>query len=96
MKKYRKIQEVLVWKWTGDNSLIDEMNKDLTSFNKDDEKFEAILDGETLILSHKTDGLSSNMFVQIGEYVVLDLAEDVIPFTCYDEKWLNKKYIELD
>ena len=96
MKKYRKIQEVMVWKWEGDNSLIDEMNKDLIPFNEDIcEKFEVFADGDILILSHKINNSTSNCFVQIGEYVVLDLAKEVVPFNCYDEKWLNKEYIEI-
>ena len=96
MKKYRQIQNVLVWKWDGNNSIVDEMNKDLIPFNKDIcEKFEAFVDGNILILSHKINSTSSNAFVQIGEYAVLDLSKEITPFSCYNEKWLNKEYIEI-
>ena len=101
MKKYRKKQEVLVWKWMGDSgacgqSVVDKINKDLSRFNKNDEKFEAVVNGDILTLSHKIGGHTSNYFLRIGEYAVLDINQEIMPLMGCSKEYLNNNYVRLD
>jgi formylmethanofuran dehydrogenase subunit A len=102
MKKYRKKNEILVWQWTGDKSIIAEMNEALKSFNDkyQGEKLSASMTtsnpDDVLGLSHQRGSLTSNEFVDIGEYIIFDINDNERPLGCYNEKWLNNKFVPLD
>jgi hypothetical protein len=95
MKEYRRKEVVLAWKWTGDKSIIDNINKTLESYNG---KFKVGVstDENILYASHKRDdescSLTSTDFVRLGEYIVFDVNNEDRPFGRYSEEWLNKTY----
>jgi hypothetical protein len=99
MKKYRKIQEILVFKWNGKDSVIEEINETLKPFNeKYNDKFvasRAYNDKDILCLSHKIDGGTATSFLRIGEYAVFDESDFVLPFKGYTEENLKQDYIEI-
>lgn len=97
MKKYRRKNEVLVWKWTGDKSIISEIHESVAPFVTEHVDFSVGIskDKKTLTLSHKCGYSTSNEFVSIGEVIIFDINDDERPFGCYSESYLNKKFVEL-
>jgi hypothetical protein len=98
MKKFRRKEVVLAWKWTGDKSIIDNINETLKSYEG---KFKAgVCDDENIIYASHTRGegmdiLISTDYVRKGEYIVFDVNNEDRPFGQYSEEWLNKTYEEL-
>jgi len=97
MKKYRNKNEVLVFQWTGDVSIIDNINDVLKSYN---EKGDCILkvglnENNVLYAQCKENDMTSNEFMRLNEYVVFDVNDKIYPLRGYSEENLNKKYIEL-
>lgn len=98
MKEYRRKEVVLAWKWTGDKSIIDNINDTLKSYN-DRFKVGVSSDENILYASSKSedemDTITCTDFVRIGEYIVFDVNNEDRPLGQYSEEWLNKTYEEL-
>lgn len=101
----KKIIEIYVFKWLGDESLIVEINKTLKIINKkykDRGNFSVGLsqnDNTILGLTQEySDGFEiyyTTSWTHPNEYVVLDLNEDVNPFRSVNETFFNKNYEKL-
>jgi hypothetical protein len=99
MKKYRRIKEVFIIQWVGDESILKDIQNVLNEINAEygDEYFIVSIDDKTLCLLYglyKYGGVTSS-FLEIGEYVVLDLDNENHPFFGLNETNLNKTYIEI-
>jgi hypothetical protein len=98
MEKYRRKEEVLVWQWTGDESVIAEIKQTIEPYG---DRFKVGLSTDVNILAVSTkrnegyDIFTSTDYVRKGEYVVLDFSNEVNPFGQYNEEWLNKKYTKI-
>lgn len=96
-KKYRKKEDVLVWKWEGDYSLIKEIGEVLKEYKH--LKVGVSSDPTCLYASttqsDEHDEFTSTDFIRVGEYVVFDINNELRPIACYNEEWLNKKYVEM-
>ena len=101
MKKYRRKEVVLAWKWMGDKSIIDNINKTLESYNG---RFKVGVSTDENILyasdTREDDIINSSIlittdYVRIGEYIVFDVNNEDRPLGQYSEEWLNKTYEEL-
>jgi hypothetical protein len=97
MEKYRYKNDILVFKWVGDKSLIleiEEVIKPYTSL-----KVGISTDENILYVSDsykEYDNIfTSTDYVRIGEFVVFDLNNKEKQLCCCNEEWLNKKYIKL-
>lgn len=101
MKKYRRIHEVLVWKWTGDTSTIDEINEVLKPYNEESDdkldKLEVLLENDNcLSTSWRVEGCGiTREVVRLNEYVVFDNNNEFGRIGCYDQNWLDKNYVEI-
>jgi hypothetical protein len=98
MKKYRRKETVLVWQWTGDKSIVDEINESMDSYNvkiHPDCNLKAGIDNDVVYLSHKRGTHTSSSFVYLNDYIVFDPNDEDLPLACYNESWLNKNYVEL-
>lgn len=86
MEKYRKKQEILVLKWTGKETEVEEFNELLKPFNvTESEKFyviQALNHKEILCLVHKLGGGTSTYYVNVGEYAIFDIGDTEFPFSC--------------
>ena len=93
MKKYRKIHEVLVWQWTGDTSIVDEINEVLKPYNgQDNGVLKVELQEECLLTTWSLGGGTTREVVRLNEYVVFDLNDEFYPLSGYNKNWLDKKY----
>jgi len=99
MKRYRRKEEVFVWQWTGDKSIIPEIGKML-------ERYRGLLSigissSDPNIMYIKQDignqvgSTWGNEFIRLGDYIVFDINNFETPLRCYDEKYLNKQYVEV-
>lgn len=97
MKKYRSKNEVLVWKWTGDKSIVSEINEVLEQYKTDHVEFSIVLsdDGQYLTLFTKHGYSVGHEFVFLGHYVIFNLDDNERPLGCYTGEWLNKHFVEL-
>lgn len=106
MKKYKNKREVLAIQWTGDDSIIEDVKRELdriSAESKFGEKFsisksEPYKDKVLCLIYERGDGsdiLTSTFYVYINNYIVIDLEDDVYPLSCYDEEYLNEKYAEI-
>lgn len=96
MKKYRRIHEVLVWKWEGDTSIVDEINNALISYNlESDDKLNVESEEEYLLTTWSVGGGTTREVVRLNEYVVFDANNEFRRIGCYDQYWLDKNYVEL-
>ena len=94
MKKYIRKDEVLVVKWTGEESVIKDIGEHLKSFSNYNFKLKCSNDNDVLCLSHNDGYGTSTNYCRIGEYVVIDLLRESKFFSC-NEEILNKYYVEL-
>lgn len=98
MKKFRRKEVVLAWKWIGDKSIIDNINETLKSY---DGMFKVgLTNDENILYASDTRGegmytRTSTDYVRKGEYIVFDVNNEDKPFGQYSEEWLNKTYEEL-
>jgi hypothetical protein len=96
----RKNREVHAFKWEEDESIIEDINKALAPINKkgDFGKFETSIatnprdNSKVLCLTHKMGYESSTSYVYRGDYAVLDLNEDIMPFTALSEEYFKENY----
>lgn len=97
MKKYRSKNEILVWKWTGNKSIIKEINELVKPNNTEHVKFSVSLsdDEKCLILTTKHGISITNEFVYFGQYVIFNIDDNERPFGCYTGEWLNKHFVKL-
>lgn len=97
MKKYRSKNEVLVWKWTGDKSIVSEINEVLEQYKTDHVEFSVSLseDEQYVTISTKHGYSIHNEFVYNGQYIILNIDDVERPFACYTGEWLNKHFVEL-
>lgn len=97
MKRYRKRTTALATQWDGTPSSISELKSHLKIINRKDDVFKVGIcdDGKIAYISHKEGIGTSNRFVSIGEYIVIDSDR-------YGSKFINvlseyefeKKYID--
>lgn len=97
MKEYRKKEKVFAFKWDGNKSDVDEMNKIAESNNYSDDYIKmGFTENDTLYITHHySDGGASHDFVRIGEYVVFDISNFRRRVANYSESFFNEKYVEL-
>jgi hypothetical protein len=101
MERYRRKEDVLVWEWKGNHSLVDEINNELKSFNaKYDDyhiKVGIAASDNTILYIGITEGnaLSSNSFVRVGEFVVFDIHNQYKPIFCCGEEYLEDTYTRI-
>ena len=94
MEKYRKKQEILVYKWTGDISIIDEVNTMLQNTEYNGLKLE-LSNKDILCISFESYPFTVKDFVSIGEYIVFDTDNDIRPLSNYSESFFHENFIEL-
>ena len=81
-QEYRRKTKVYVWKWEGDTSIVDEINKVIEDRREYHDPslgdYKAVInDNGVLCLGHEMPGgMSFNSFLSIGDYVVYDEDED--------------------
>lgn len=99
MEKYRKKEEVFVWQWTGDKSIISEIGEKLVKYNGQLGIGVASSDPNILYLKQEMGnqiGQSwANEFVRLSNYIVLDDNNYETPLRSYDEEWFNKNFIKI-
>ena len=97
MKKYRKKQEVVVWIWTGDKSIIDEINNVIKSYEGFGtlEVSIALNDEKILCLSHTRGFGTGTQYIRFGEYVIYDSSNEDMPLSTTNDKLLDENYVEL-
>lgn len=97
MKKYRSKNEILVWQWTGDKSIVTEIKDVLKEHNNDHVEFDVALseDEQILEISTKHGYSTGNEFVYKGQYIIFNIDDYERPFGCYNGEWLNKKFVEI-
>jgi peroxiredoxin len=93
MEKYRKKQEILVYKWTGDISIIDEINTMLKTTEYDGLKVE-LSNKDILCISYESYPFTTKDFASIGEYIVFD-TDDIRPLSTYNEERFNENFVEI-
>ena len=80
MKKYRRKQEVVVWIWTGDKSVIDELNEVMKSHEGYGTLSVSLTDdGKILCLSHTRGGGTGTQYIRFGEYFIYDDSNEDMP-----------------
>ena len=96
MERYRRKQEILVMKWTGEESEIKEFREHLKSFKEFRVEMATSNDEKILCLIHDRgyDG-TSTYYVHVGEYALLDINDELFPFRCIDERQLNEEYVKI-
>jgi len=103
MKYYRKKEEIVAWKWEGDDLIIDEITKIIEPHNDVDWIFKVgfaytgdKINKDILAVSHYDGVTSYNAFVRKGEYIIFNPTDFDIPFVGgYSEEFFNKKYKEI-
>ena len=96
MIKYRKRKEVLVYHWTGNISIINEINNMLQKTEyKDILKVELTTTKDILCISFKMEPFTTNDFVKVGEYIVFDTDNEIRPLSNYNEERFHENFIEL-
>lgn len=97
MKKYRSKNEILVWKWTGDKSIVAEINEEMKKYNNDHVEYGVSLSDDKQYLSlYRKHGYSTGTdYVYKGQYVIFNIDDNERPFGCYTGEWLNKHFVKL-
>jgi len=103
MKKYRNKKEVLAIQWTGKESIIADVKKELDRITAESkcEKFSIIKtnpfnpDKVLCLIHEREDKTQSTFYAYVGNYIVIDLYNDVYPLSCCNEEYLNEKYTEI-
>jgi hypothetical protein len=96
MKKYRRKEEVVVWIWTGDKSVIDEINEVIKSYEGYGTLSVGVTDdGKILCLSHTRGGGTGTQYIRFGEYVIYDAGCEDMPLNATNADLIKKNYIAL-
>jgi hypothetical protein len=105
MKKYREKEEVLIFKWTGDESVIEKINKEICSKLNEErgeqifsiaKGFEYDTDKEkTIFISEKWNKSSFDTLVRLNDYIVYNKQNRDAVLSCCNEDWINKNYVEI-
>ncbi len=95
MKRYRRIDDILVFEWKGDFSIITEINDSLKSFNETSDyeiKVKIDDDGHLIISNCHENGIIS-LLVDINDYIIFDTTDKLMSLNSYSENELNDKFI---
>jgi hypothetical protein len=96
----RKNREIHAFKWEENESMIDDINKILDPINDRIEfgKFEISIatnsrdNSKVLCLTHIRGHETSTSYVYRGDYAVLDLNEEIMPFAALSEEYFKENY----
>ena len=96
MKKYRRKEEVLVWQWDGDKSIVDELNE-VIKLHRGYGTLEVGLtdNGNILFLSHTRGNGTGSQFIRFGEYIIYDPINEDMPLSATNDDLISKNYVEL-
>jgi len=97
MKTYRRIEDILVFQWTGDFSIIDEINDSVREFNETSKfkvKVRTSFDvDECLVISNCHEYGTLSLVVERNNYIVFDITDKQMPLNSYSEKEFNNNFI---
>lgn len=96
MKKYRRKEEVLVWQWTGDKSIIDELNEVVKSHKGYGTLSVCLTDDKKILcLSHTRGGGTGTQYIRFGEYIIYDTNNEDMPLDTINADFITENYTEL-
>jgi len=97
MKKYSRIEDILIFQWKGNFSIVDDINTAVKSFNDSFEnktKVHASFDAdECLVISNCHDYGTLSLIVENNNYVIFDSTDKQTPLNSYSEKEFSNKFI---
>jgi len=98
MKRYRRLEDILVFHWTGDFSIIDEINNAVKSFNKEHQDTlnaskDVDNDDKILIITHNGEYGTMSESVKMNDYIIFDVNEIETSLGAYSEDYLNDHFI---
>jgi len=98
MKRYRRLEDILVFQWVGDFAIIDEINNAVESFNKTHEDTlkagkDIYGDENVLIISHRGEYGMISESVAMNNYIIFDVNEIETSLGSHSEEYLNENFI---
>lgn len=97
MKRYRRIEDILVFQWKGDFSIVKEINDAVKSFNETSDYSVKVRmsfdDDECLMIYNCHEYGTLGLVVEMNNYIVFDAIETQMPLDSYSEKSFNDKFI---
>lgn len=96
MKKYRRKEEVIVWIWTGDLSIIDELNEVIKSHKGYGTLSVSLTDDKKILcLSHTRGDGTGTQYIRFDEYIIYDSTDEDMPLTATNDNLIKENYIEI-
>lgn len=95
MKIYRKKEPIIIWKYTGDISIINEINKIIEDKkDKIDGIYDCYIKDNIIFIVKNLNEFNSISYVRIGQYIMFNLDLDKV-LSIVTEDIIDNEYIQL-